>query len=125
MPEIKAQDYLEHYRYSIIIENDIDELWYTEKILNCFATKTIPIYLGATKIGERFNSDGIIAVKDWREILEVIDSLYRNGLDTLYHDSAVQEAIKDNFESVKPYQIGWKERFFRDYGRLLEEMLNE
>lgn len=59
---VKTNDTLEQYRYSIIFENDIRDFWFTEKITNCFATQTIPIYLGARKIDQFFNPDGIITI---------------------------------------------------------------
>lgn len=52
----------EHYRYSIVVENSIEPLFFTEKIMNAFAAQTIPIYLGATEIGKFFNLDGIIQI---------------------------------------------------------------
>jgi hypothetical protein len=118
IPEVKAADYLEHYMYSIIIENDIDDLWYTEKILNCFATKTVPIYLGARKIGEHFNADGIIQVESYMDIPDVVKMLrYVSYYDKL-------DAVNDNYELVKAYKTPWKERFFRDYEKLMEDVLN-
>lgn len=121
-PAIDAKDYLENYKYSIIIENDIDDLWYTEKILNCFATKTVPIYVGSPIIGELFDPDGIIQVPDWRAISDIIEALCFRGLD--YDYASRQQAIEDNFKRVEPYKVPWKERFFRDYEPLLEELLN-
>lgn len=115
---IKPQEYLEHYKYSIVIENDMDDFWFTEKILNCFSTKTIPIYVGAGQIKELFEPDGIIQIKDWHEIPDVVQSLdvnnYYNHLD----------AINENFKLVEPWKTPWKERFFRDYGDLLEDMIH-
>ena len=52
----------EHYRYSIVVENNIEPFYFSEKILNAFAAQTIPIYLGATQIGRFFNPDGIIQI---------------------------------------------------------------
>lgn len=52
------------YRFSVCIENGIDELFFTEKILDCFATGTIPIYLGATKIDKFFNIKGILFIEN-------------------------------------------------------------
>ena len=52
----------EHYRYSIVVENGIEPFYFTEKIMNCFAAQTIPIYLGATEIGRFFNANGIIQI---------------------------------------------------------------
>ena len=116
---IKPQDYLEHYKFSIIIENDIDDFWYTEKILNCFATKTVPIYVGARKIRKLFNEDGIIALPV-EDIPRIVAHL---NVDEAYRYR--KKAIEDNFKLVEPYKTPWKERFFRDYGDLLEEMMNE
>jgi len=110
---IEARDYLEHYKFSIVIENDIDDYWYTEKILNCFATKTVPIYVGATKISERFNPN----------IPALINTITRFGADAFYYNPIMQEAIEDNFYRVVPYKISWKDRFLHDYGHLLEEMM--
>ena len=37
------------YRFSVAIENGQYKTYFTEKILDCFATGTIPVYLGAPK----------------------------------------------------------------------------
>lgn len=123
VPAIDARDYLEHYKYSIIIENDIDDLWYTEKILNCFATKTVPIYVGSPIIGELFDPRGIIQVPDWRAIPEIVDGLWLRGLD--YDYASRQQGIEENFKRVELYKVPWKERFFKEYESLLEDLINE
>lgn len=124
IPNIKPADYLEHYKFSIIIENDIDDFWFTEKILNCFATKTVPIYVGARKINELFNNDGMIEVKDWKKIPKIVEKLSQCDMEKIYYN-IMSPAIEDNFKRVEPWKTPWKERFFRDYGDLLEEMLHE
>ena len=110
----------EEYKFAIVIENDIDEFWYTEKILNCFSNKVIPIYVGATRIGDIFNSDGIIQVTDWRNIPDLVRSL---DIDLVYQKRL--PAVEDNFKRVEPYKINWKQRFFNDYSDILEELQNE
>ncbi len=117
---VPPQAYLEHYKFSIIIENDIDEKWYTEKILNCFSTKTVPIYHGATKIGEDFNKDGIIEVENWEDIFEIVEKL---DIDSEY--AIRQQAIEDNYNRLDAYKTPWKERFFDTYGDILEGMMHE
>ena len=113
--EVSAQAAHEHYRFAIIIENDIDELWFTEKILNCFATKTVPIYIGATRIDELFNGDGIIQT-DPEHIMQVVDELDIDSYESY------RFALNDNFERVKRYQTHWRDRFFKDYGELLQRI---
>jgi isopentenyl phosphate kinase len=45
-------------------ENSIYPKYYTEKITDCFATGTIPIYYGDRSIGEDFDMNGIIFMDD-------------------------------------------------------------
>lgn len=91
---------LTDYRYSIAIENYLSPYWFTEKITNCFASMTIPIYIGATKISKFFNPDGIIQVnvKNFNNIENIIkictEEEYNNRL----------EAIKDNYNRVLEFQ---------------------
>lgn len=120
IPSIDAWMYLAHYKFSIIIENDIDANWYTEKVLNCFSTKTIPIYVGGSMVKKLFNSEGVIFVDDWRNIPDIVKNL---DIDSEYIKRL--EAVNDNFEIVKLWRIKWKPRFLNAYGGLLEDLYNE
>lgn len=55
---------LRDYRYSIIFENEISPYCFTEKLTNCFATQTIPISIGASKIGQFFDENGIRKISE-------------------------------------------------------------
>ena len=112
-----VRDAHEHYKFAIVVENDIDEFWYTEKLLNCFSNKVVPIYVGASRISEIFNADGIIQVADWHNIPWIIDSL---DVDAEYEKR--KEAIEDNYLRVEPYKTPWKERFFNQYEKIMEEL---
>jgi hypothetical protein len=95
----KIVDVLEKYRYSIIVENDISPYWFTEKIMNCFASMTVPIYIGATKIGDFFNDEGIIKIPALD--FDLIDKIAANCND---HDYASRvEAVIDNYNRVQAY----------------------
>ncbi|MDE7247352.1 MAG: hypothetical protein K2N43_05655, partial [Lachnospiraceae bacterium] len=87
------------YRYSIIIENDISDYFFTEKITNCFASQTIPIYLGARKIDRYFDADGIIAVteKQLANIEDVLKTCTREN-----YEARVQAVLR-NYERVREY----------------------
>ncbi len=41
---------LRDYRFSIVVENEKNNGWFTEKIIDCFMTGTIPIYWGCKSI---------------------------------------------------------------------------
>jgi hypothetical protein len=85
--EVK-EDALSEYMFSITIENTAYSNYYTEKIMDCFATGTIPIYYGTPKIGQMFNSDGVIALNDDFDPNSLNRDLYYSKLD----------AIKENLE---------------------------
>ena len=80
------------YMFSVAIENGQYETYFTEKLLDCFATGTIPVYLGSPDIGNHFNMDGIITLSNE---FDVSDDIYYSKLD----------AIKDNLERVKKMEI--------------------
>lgn len=90
---------LRDYRFSIVIENDISPYFFTEKITNCFAAQTIPVYLGASGISEFFNPDGIITLS-----LNDVDNL-----EKVLAQCTPQEyvrrlpAVLDNYERVKEF----------------------
>jgi hypothetical protein len=92
---------LKDYMFSIVIENYIDDLYITERVLNCFATGTIPIYLGAPNIGSIFNEKGIIQLVNLSSI-EEFNNIINNLTSEFYYDRI--DAIKENFEKCKQYK---------------------
>jgi hypothetical protein len=83
------------YMFSVAIENTIYETYFTEKILDCFMTGTVPIYLGTPDIGNYYNTDGIIILTDDFDITSLSEELYYSKMS----------AIKDNFERVKKMDV--------------------
>lgn len=94
---VKASTYLSDYMFSIIYENYVDELYFTEKILNCFAVGTVPIYVGAKNIGSVFNQKGVISCRNASEVLSIISNISHN----MYSD--MMPAIIDNHETCKQF----------------------
>lgn len=107
-------DTLEPYMYSVVIENYIDDLWFTEKICNCFATRTIPIYYGARDICAYFNGGGIIICHSIKELEEKLDYYLENNgfLEFLYEKS--EEILQENYELSKQYEK-FDEWFYKTY----------
>lgn len=92
-PHVLALQYLKEYRYSIVIENNRDDMYFTEKILNCFATGTVPIYRGARKISTIFDAEGII---EWTSPSKLVSTILPNLDENDYQGRA--QAIKENFD---------------------------
>ena len=92
------------YMFSIVVENDLHDTWITEKVLDCFATGTIPIYLGTKKISNFFNKDGIIFYNENIKLHELNKELYYSKI----------EAVKENLERVLPIELP-EEYIFEDF----------
>jgi hypothetical protein len=82
---------LNDYMFSVTIENDKYETYYTEKLTDCFATGTIPIYWGSPDIGNIFNKNGIIELDSNFDPKLLTKELYESKMD----------AIVDNFNRTK------------------------
>jgi hypothetical protein len=63
------------YRFSIVIENSKTDNYFTEKLIDCFAVGTIPIYWGAPNVDSYFDSRGMIIVNSVEEIKEWVGKL--------------------------------------------------
>ena len=88
------EDGLSDYMFSICIENDTFDTYFTEKILDCFSTGTIPIYKGTKKILNYFDGDGIL----------FLDDLDFNNLNSDLYYSKIN-SIKNNLEIVKNFLL--------------------
>ena len=84
-------------QFGVVIENTSYRGYFTEKILDCFLLKTIPIYWGCSNIGDYFNIDGIIPFNN------VDDLVYMsNNLDEDYY-SPRKEIINKNWKLALEY----------------------
>jgi hypothetical protein len=62
--------------FHIAVENCEIDNWYTEKISQAFATKTVPLYWGCKNLRERgYDERGIIRFTDENHLLEIVNNL--------------------------------------------------
>jgi len=92
-------DGLRDYRFSVVIENCKRDYWFTEKLIDCFATGTIPIYWGCPSISDFFNTDGMLIFDSIDELESILD----NCNEELYNSKL--DGIKDNFEKSKNFLL--------------------
>lgn len=97
--QVELSKTLTDYRFSFAIENDLKPLFFTERLTSCFASMTIPIYLGASKIDQFFNPDGIILLKtaDLDEAEEILKMCTRQEYESRL------PAVIDNFKRVQSF----------------------
>jgi len=88
--------------FHIAIENSKHKNYFTEKIIDCFISKTIPIYWGCPNIGEYFNTDGMILFDN----LEDLDKYFSSLSSDFYNERL--EIIEDNYKRAKEYALFYK-----------------
>ena len=82
------------YMFSLVIENDSYETYYTEKLTDCFAAGTIPIYWGSPDISKHFNPDGIIRFTENFNISDLTKDLYFSKIDAITENHKIVQQMK-------------------------------
>lgn len=82
--------------FHIAIENVRQPNLFTEKIIDAFLTKTVPIYRGCPNISEYFDEKGIILFDNENELVKIINSLTEEDYEKrkIYIEHNYQLAIQ-------------------------------
>ena len=78
--------------YHLTVENSQFNNYFSEKIIDCFMTYTIPIYWGCPNVGDYFNPDGIITFNSVSELKHILTNLNESEYNKKI------EAVKENYE---------------------------
>jgi glycosyltransferase involved in cell wall biosynthesis len=84
-------------QFSIIIENCLQPNYFSEKLIDCLITKTIPVYFGCPNIGDFFNTKGILSFTTKDEFLSIVNSINNNTYEEY------SQYIEENFVTAKKY----------------------
>jgi hypothetical protein len=77
------EDGIKDYMFSVSIENDDSDTYFTEKLTDNFVMGTVPVYWGSRKVVERyFDSRGVIFLED---------------------DPTLSTVTVETYEAMKPY----------------------
>jgi hypothetical protein len=101
-------DALKDYAFSLTIENTQEDYYFTEKLIDCFMTGTVPIYWGCSSIGKFFNTDGMITFDNVNDLVDIIEGL------SFEKYNYMKDAIKDNFEKAKEFLIA-EDYIYKNY----------
>jgi hypothetical protein len=83
------EDGLKDYMFSVSIENDDSDMYFTEKLTDNFVMGTVPVYLGSRKVIEKyFDSNGVIFLEDDPTLSTLTPEKYKSMIPS----------IKKNFE---------------------------
>lgn len=89
---------LKDYRFSIVIENTKQNFYFSEKLLDCFVTGTVPIYWGCPAISKFFDKDGIIMFDSVDDLINILNNISENVYENM------KNAIKNNFDIAMKYR---------------------
>jgi hypothetical protein len=92
-------------KFSIIIENSQEISYFSEKLIDCLLTKTIPIYWGCPNICDYFDCNGFILFSNENELIDKINNI---DIDLLYNN--LSKFIDINFEKSKYYALNYSSR---------------
>lgn len=93
---VPSKDSAYKYMFCLAIENYPEKGYFTEKLVDCFASRTVPLYFGDPSIGSVFNEGGIIKIGP-SDAVGVINSLTEKDYLTRMN------AMEENFERSKRY----------------------
>ena len=102
----KKSDGLNSYYFSIVIENNRSPNYFTEKILDCFACKTIPLYWGAPNINKWFDMDSIICFETLGDLEKILLTLSKEEYESRF------DSLMKNYE---------KSIEFFDYDKIISD----
>lgn len=98
------QSFQEQYKFSLAIENSSHSGYCTEKIVQAFASGTIPIYWGDPKIGEYFNEKSFINCHRYKSLDEVLKIVKELDNDKeKYQEMLKEPIITDDNQKIEAY----------------------
>jgi hypothetical protein len=78
------EDGIRDYMFSVSIENDDSDLYFTEKLTDNFVMGTVPIYWGSRKVVERyFDPNGVIFLEDDPDLLSLTPEKYQSMIPSI------------------------------------------
>ena len=110
---------LREYMFSFACENANYPTYFTEKLTDCFACGTIPVYYGTAGVAQYFDPDGIIFLNEkspW-------ENIPWDKLTPEYYESK-KDVIKENFEIAKSMRVA-EDYMYGNYLYQLDPLRNQ
>jgi hypothetical protein len=101
-------------QFGVVIENVSHRNFFSEKILDCFLLKTIPIYWGCSNIGDFFDMDGILMVSNIDDLIHVC-----NNLTEEFYESK-KESIERNWILAKQF-VNYEENIVNTIAEIFKQ----
>lgn len=102
-PEAKSVMFDEKVSFHVCIENVRQENYFSEKLLDCFLTRTIPIYWGCPNIDSYFDVRGMILIGNEGNVAKRAVDMINIAISTdpqILYDN-MHNAIEENFRRAQ------------------------
>ena len=96
-PYIEKEIMFNNAKFSIIVENSVEKNYFSEKLIDCLCTNTIPIYNGCPNIFDYFDKKSFLIFNSLDELIEIIENLNDD-----YYEQCM-DSIKNNYELSLQY----------------------
>lgn len=97
------QEFQSNFKFSIACENSFYRGYTTEKIVNAFNAKTIPIYWGNMDISQIVNPKAIINCHDFPNLDSIVEEIKRLDSDDAAYMEKLQEPILVDKDMINNY----------------------
>jgi len=88
---------LQDFMFSFVIENCKIDYYFTEKLIDCLVTGTIPIYFGCPSINKFFNPEGFIFLESEEDLPHIIPQITAETYEKKLR------AVEENFQKALEY----------------------
>lgn len=89
-------EFQQKHKFALAIENSFSDGYVTEKIVQAYAAKTVPIYCGDFRIKEIFDKESFVDIASFANLSEAIDYIKKiDEDDELYLKMLSVPALKD------------------------------
>lgn len=97
-------DALYPYQYSIAIENNSLNNYFTEKIMDCYLTYTVPVYYGCKNVSDYFSEESYVPINinNYAESVRIIEQLLDD--DSLYNNYS-KNILKEREKVFNQYHV--------------------
>lgn len=116
-PMIPSKDpFFANAKFNIACENQDMPNMFSEKLLDCFKTYTVPIYFGCHNVDKYFNPKGILQFHTIEQFDDIIANLKPE------HYEEMLPYLKENYELARPY---WEKTAFQRIEDEIEKIILE
>jgi hypothetical protein len=116
-PRLPSKDpFFVNAKFQIVCENQVMTNMFTEKLIDCFRTRTIPIYYGCTNLEKYFNPKGVLAFNSFNELEYILDNLQPEQYDLM------KPYMEENYERARMY---WEKNVYQRIEDQIEQALKK